>query len=129
MPKSNFRNLVAETFDNLDDLRIYLDVILNDLEREAGQPSPAILEPTTLDHVKEAHRTLDKVNNEVQALSDALYRLLAQRKTTHEAFEAGYYGRYLDMLSKLGGEECAHLRHLLSQDENYNTWSKEDIPF
>ena len=131
MIKRSLKSLVPDTMSHLDDLDTYLDVLLVELERNAEVERKPWSESREVDHVKEAQRTLNKLNSDVKALVEALDRLLAQRKTTREAFEAGYRGRYLDLLSKLSGEEHDLLRRALKQDvsDEIDLGWKSDVPF
>ena len=87
MIKRSLKTLVPDTINHLDDLDTYLDLLLVELERKAETEQKAWFESREVDHVKEAQRTLNKLNADVKALVEALDRLLAQRTSARQCPE------------------------------------------
>jgi len=115
-----FRKLAPKTVADLNALAGWLEVITDDLK--SGSEAPEETVERTYRQMTLAKRATDQLGNHLSELLSLTRQLLAQRRSAQEAFEAGWNGRFYDILSKLSDAERDQLREALGRAD----WESED---
>jgi len=115
-----FRKLAPKTVADLNALASWLDVIIDDLKSGSEAPEEAVDRMHL--QLTQAKRSTLQLGDHLTELLSLTRQLLAQRRSAQEAFEAGWNGRFYDILSNLTDAERDQLRKALSRED----WEGED---
>jgi len=121
MTDLELRQILPSSMDEILRLQRHLNSALEQLE-ELPDPFADILEsPRAADQaVEQARCDLEIARESVGNIRDRLIelirlveRMVAQRQSAVDAFEAGYEARFVDLIAQLSGPEYSALRHAL----------------
>ena len=65
-------------------------------------------------NLEKAHDTVDDVRDRMLELMDLIGRMVAQRQSAAEAYEAGYEARLVDLMAQLSSADYLALRQALA---------------
>jgi len=110
MNERRLREIRSQTMDALNEVEALVDMALDEARSQSDTEEALIF---VRGRLTEATRSALHLRSQVEDVLDLVQRLLAERRTAQDAFEAGWEGRYHDLLARLSGMEIGWLQAVL----------------
>jgi len=121
MTDLELRQMLPRSMDEILRLQRHLTSALDRLDELPNPFRDLVESPKAVNEAVEqaccdlaiAYETVGNIRDRLIELIRLVERMVAQRQSTADAFEAGYEARYIDLIAQLSGPEYAALRHAL----------------
>src|SRR5579859_424086 len=120
------REIRSQTTDALNEVEGLIGMALDEARSQSGTEDEALI--FVRDRLAEATRSAFHLRSQVEGVLDLVQRLLAERRTAQDAFEAGWEGRYHDLLARLSSMEVGWLQAVLGI-ETEDDQEGDETPF
>jgi len=126
MNERKLRELGPNTLAALNEVEGLIDMALDEARDQSETAEEALI--FVEERLIEASHSAVQLPFKLEDVLELIQRLMAERRTAQDAFEAGWEGRYHDIVARLSGVEYDWLQRALGLAPDDHT-SNDETPF